>query len=62
MLKKIGKIFRLLLFVFIGVCFVLFVWDEIDRTVAEKVGDLPNSLANTLFVKVILLCIQMGNS
>ncbi|PEK32358.1 cardiolipin synthase [Bacillus pseudomycoides] len=38
MLKNIGKIFRLLLFVFIGVCFVLFVWDEIDRTVAEKSG------------------------
>ncbi|WP_144467689.1 phospholipase D-like domain-containing protein [Bacillus toyonensis] len=38
MLKKIGKIFRLLLFVFIGVCLVLFVWGEIDRTVAEKRG------------------------
>ncbi|PFD35080.1 cardiolipin synthase [Bacillus cereus] len=38
MLKKIGKIFRVLLFVFIGVCFVLLVWDEIDRTAAEKSG------------------------
>lgn len=38
MLKKIGKIFRLLLFVFIGICLVLFVWGEIDRTVAEKNG------------------------
>ncbi|PHC82718.1 cardiolipin synthase [Bacillus pseudomycoides] len=38
MLKKIGKTFLVLLFVFIGVCFVLLVWDEIDRTAAEKSG------------------------
>ncbi|HDX9580391.1 TPA: hypothetical protein ROX88_004031 [Bacillus pseudomycoides] len=38
MLKKIGKTFLVLLFVFIGLCFVLLVWDEIDRTAAEKSG------------------------
>lgn len=38
MLKKIGKAFLVLLFVFIGLCFVLFIWDEIDRTAAEKSG------------------------
>ncbi|PED93538.1 cardiolipin synthase [Bacillus toyonensis] len=38
MLKKIGKIFRVLLFLFIGGCSALFVWGEIDRTIAEKSG------------------------
>ncbi|MDC2865881.1 phospholipase D-like domain-containing protein [Bacillus sp. BP-3] len=38
MLKKIGKTFLVLLFVFIVVCFVLFVWDEFDRTAAEQSG------------------------
>ncbi|MED1083332.1 phospholipase D-like domain-containing protein [Bacillus mycoides] len=38
MLKKIGGIFRVLLFLFIGGCFVLLVWGEIDRTIAEKSG------------------------
>ncbi|ENQ3080632.1 phospholipase D-like domain-containing protein [Bacillus sp. WLY-B-L8] len=38
MLKKIRGIFRVLLFVFIGGCFVLLVWAEIDRTTAEKSG------------------------
>ncbi|PEA71852.1 phospholipase D-like domain-containing protein [Bacillus toyonensis] len=38
MLKKIGEIFRVLLFLFIGGCSALFVWGEIDRTIAEKSG------------------------
>jgi cardiolipin synthase len=38
MLKKIGKIFRVLLFVFIGVFLVLLVWGEIERTTAGKNG------------------------
>ncbi|MFK4291818.1 hypothetical protein ABH955_002951 [Bacillus sp. RC240] len=38
MLKKIGRIFRAFLFLFIGGCLVLFVWGEIDRTIAEKNG------------------------
>lgn len=62
MLKKIGRTFRVFLFLFIGGCLVLFVWGEIDRTIAEKMGCLARILVNTLCVKVILLCIQMGNS
>lgn len=62
MLKKIGRIFRVFLFLFIGGCLVLFVWGEIDRTIAEKMGYLAGILVNTLCVKVILLCMQMGNS
>lgn len=38
MLKKIGRIFRVFLFLFIGGCLVLFGWGEIDRTIAEKNG------------------------
>ncbi|EKS7865485.1 cardiolipin synthase [Bacillus cereus] len=38
MLKKIRRIFRVFLFLFIGGCLVLFVWGEIDRTIAEKNG------------------------
>lgn len=38
MLKKIGKIFGVLLFVFIGGCLVLLVWGEIERTTAGKNG------------------------
>lgn len=62
MLKKIRRIFRVFLFLFIGGCLVLFVWGEIDRTIAEKMGYLAKILVNTLCVKVILFCIQMGNS
>ena len=36
MLKKILKMFRILLIVFIGACSVLFIWGRIDRTAAEK--------------------------
>ncbi|CAM3877845.1 phospholipase D-like domain-containing protein [Mesobacillus thioparans] len=36
MLKKILKIFRILLIVFIGACSVLFIWGKIDRATAEK--------------------------
>ncbi len=38
MLRKIEKILKVLLFVFIGVCFVLLVWVKIDRSAAEKRG------------------------
>ncbi|MBM7652756.1 phospholipase D-like domain-containing protein [Neobacillus cucumis] len=36
MLKKVKKILRVILFVFIGACLVLFVWGKIDKTTAEK--------------------------
>jgi cardiolipin synthase A/B len=36
--KKIWGILQVLLFLFIGVCFVLFILVKIDRTVAEKKG------------------------
>lgn len=43
MLKKMGGIFRVLLFVFIGCGFVLLIWGEIDRTTAEKSGRFNQS-------------------
>jgi cardiolipin synthase A/B len=36
MLKKIMKVLRILLFLFIGTCFVLIVWVKIEKTAAEK--------------------------